>query len=72
MDILWLFGVYLDYVEDKVINRGQAILVEDFVGHTKYNWKLANHEARCDTRGDSVRFKCKGIRDGHGSAKLGT
>ena len=45
MDILWLYGVYLDYVEDKVIKRGQAISVDDFVRHTKYNRKLASHEA---------------------------
>ena len=44
-DILWLFGVYLEYVEDKVIKRGQAISVDDFVGHTKYNREIANHEA---------------------------
>ena len=32
-DILWLLGVYLDYVEDKVVLRCQATSVDDFVGH---------------------------------------
>ena len=47
-DILWLLGVYLDYVEDKVVKRGQAISVDDFVGHAKYNREIASHEAMPD------------------------
>ena len=47
-DILWLLGVYLDYVEDRVVKRGQAISVDDFVGHAKYNREIASHEAMPD------------------------
>ena len=44
-DILWLLGVYLDYVEDKVILRGQTASVDDFVGHVKYKRAMANYQA---------------------------
>ena len=44
-DILWLLGVFLKYVEDKVGLRGQAASVDDFVGHVKYKRTMANYQA---------------------------
>ena len=44
-DILWLLGVYLVYMEDKVVLRGQAASVDDFVGHIKYKQVMANCQA---------------------------
>ena len=74
-DILWLFGVYLDYVEDKVINRGQAISVDDFVGHTKYFWEVASHEAIPDIgvipRAILIDLNARD-KDGYRSANLAT
>ena len=43
-DILWLLGVYLEYVEDKVVLRGQAASVDDFVGQVKYKQVMANYQ----------------------------
>ena len=43
-DILWLLEVYLEYVEDNVVLRGQAASVDDFVGHVKYKWVMANYQ----------------------------
>ena len=44
-DILWLLGMYLEYMEDKVVLRGQAASVDDFVGHVKYKQVMANYQA---------------------------
>ena len=38
-------GVYLEYVEDMVVLRGQAASVKDFVGHVKYKWAMANYHS---------------------------
>ena len=42
-DILLIFGVYKDFIEDKVILRGLAIFVDNFIGRTKYMQKVAHH-----------------------------
>ena len=44
-DILWLLGVYLEYVEEKVVLRGQAASLDDFVGHVKYKRVMTNYQA---------------------------
>ena len=44
-EILWLFGVYLEYVEDKVVLRGKVASVDDFVGQVKYMRVMANYQA---------------------------
>ena len=44
-DILWLLGVYFEYVEDRVILRGAKASVEDFVGHVNYMWCMATYQA---------------------------
>ena len=44
-DILWILGVYLAYVEDKIILRGMATSVDDFVGHARYMRSEANYLA---------------------------
>ena len=41
-------GVYLEYVEDKVVIRGQAASVDDFVGHVKYRRAMANYQVMPD------------------------
>ncbi len=38
-DILWLLGVYLEYVEDRFILRGMAASVDDF----DFNTRLYSH-----------------------------
>ena len=35
----------MEYVEDKVVLRGQAASMDDFVGHVKYKWAMANYQA---------------------------
>ena len=35
-DILLLLGVYIAYVEDRIILRGIASSVDDFAGHIRY------------------------------------
>ena len=47
-DILWLLGVYLEYVEDKVVLRGQAASVDDFLGHVKYKRAMTTNQAMSD------------------------
>ena len=44
-DILWLLGVLLEYVEDKVVLRGRAASFDNFVGHVKYMQVMANYQA---------------------------
>ena len=44
-DILLLLGVYLEYVEDKVVLRGLAPSVNDFVELVKYMRVMANYQA---------------------------
>ena len=44
-DILWLLGVYFELVEDKGVLRGGAASVDEFVGHVKYKWVMANYPA---------------------------
>merc|ERR1712082_394074 len=44
-DTLWMLGVYLAYVEDKIILRGMAASVNDFVGHARYMRSEANYLA---------------------------
>ena len=44
-DILWLLGVYWEYVEDKVVLRDQAASVDDFVGHVKHKQVMPNYQA---------------------------
>ena len=44
-DILWHLGVYLEYVEDKDVLRGGVASVDDFVGHVRYKWVMANYQA---------------------------
>ena len=44
-DILWLLGVYLEYMEDKVVLWGRAASVKNFVGHVKYMQVMANYQA---------------------------
>ncbi|MCP3680891.1 MAG: hypothetical protein GY782_11815, partial [Gammaproteobacteria bacterium] len=44
-DTLWMLGVYLAYVEDKIILRGMAASVNDFVGHARYMRSEANYSA---------------------------
>ncbi len=44
-DILWLLGVYLEYVENRVILRGAKASVDDFVGHVRYMRYQANYLA---------------------------
>ncbi len=44
-DILWFLGVYLEYVENRVILRGAKASVDDFVGHVRYMRHQANYLA---------------------------
>ena len=44
-DILWLLGVYLEYIEDKVVLRGGVASVDDFIGYVKYMRVVANFQA---------------------------
>ncbi len=44
-DILWLLGVYLEYVENRVILRGSRASTDDFVDHVRYMRCMANYQA---------------------------